>query len=91
MEAPMGTRKRILTTAELARPFHDGWADQFPPILSPVKLADLVGLSPKTIYAWIAQGRLDGSFRKRGKHILIWRDRALDVIYNGPSWSHKHE
>ena len=83
----MGIRKRILTTHELARPFHDEWADQFPPILSPSKLADLLGLSPKTIYAWIAQGRLDGSFRKRGKHVLIWRDKALDLIYNGPSWS----
>ena len=40
----------------------------------------------KTVYEWIAKGRLDGAFRKRGKHILIWRDRALDLLFNGPDW-----
>ncbi|MFV1965253.1 MAG: hypothetical protein ACC628_07490 [Pirellulaceae bacterium] len=35
----------------------------------------------------IEVGRLDGAFRNRGKHILIWRDRALDIIFNGPEWT----
>jgi excisionase family DNA binding protein len=87
----MGTRKRILTPDELARPFDGAWADQFPPILSPAQFADLIGLSRKTVYAWIAEGRLDGSFRKRGKHILIWRAKALDQIFNGPTWGNDHE
>lgn len=56
-------------------------------ILSPAQLADLIGLSPKTIYEWIAKGRLDGAFRKRGKHVLIWRDRALDLLFNGKEWT----
>lgn len=91
VRAPMGTRTRILTTDDLARPFHEGWADQFPPILSPSQLANLLGLSPKTVYAWIAQGRLHGSFRKRGKHLLIWRDKVLDLLFNGPSWRNDRE
>lgn len=57
-----------------------------PPILTPAQLAVLLGLSRKTIYEWIARGRLDGAFRKRGKHNLIWRDRALNLIFNGPEW-----
>lgn len=57
-----------------------------PPILSAQQLAVLLGLSVKTVYEWIARGRLDGAFRKRGKHNLIWRDRALKLIFNGPEW-----
>jgi hypothetical protein len=87
----VGTRRRLLTQDELARPFREELGQQYPPILSPLRLADLLGRSPKTIYAWIAQGRLDGTFRKRGKHILIWRDKALDQIFNGPPWSEADE
>lgn len=61
-----------------------------PPILSPRELADLLGLSVKTVYEWIARGRLDGAFRKRGKHVLIWRDRVIMQIFNGPDWR-RHE
>ena len=63
-----------------------GGAD-FPVFLSPAMLASLLNLSPKTIYQWIARGHLDGAFRKRGKHVLIWRDRAIDVLFNGKTWS----
>ena len=51
--------------------------DAVPPILSPRALAGLLRLSVKTIYEWKAKGRLDGAYRKRGRHCLIWRDRAL--------------
>ena len=62
---------------------------RFPPILSPAQLADLLGgkKTVKPVYQWIAAGRLDGCFRKRGKHVLIWRDRAIDMLFNGNSWS----
>lgn len=56
------------------------------PFLSPAQLAELCGVSPKTIYAWIAAGRLDGAFRKRGKRLLIVRDKALNLLLNGPDW-----
>jgi excisionase family DNA binding protein len=59
---------------------------QVPPILSPHGLADLLGLSVKTIYEWLSNGRLNGAYRKRGKHNLIWRDRAIHLIFNGPEW-----
>jgi len=87
----MGIRKRILSADELTRPFIAEWAAKFPPILSPAQLAELLGQSRKTVYGWIAQGRLDGSFRKRGQHVLVWRDKALDMIFNGSSWSENCE
>jgi hypothetical protein len=31
----------------------------------------------------MAKGRLDGTYRKRGKHLLFWRDRLLDTVLNG--------
>ena len=60
--------------------------EEYPVILSPDKLAKLLGLRAKTIYAWISSRRLDGCFRKRGIRNLIWRDKALDHILNGPNW-----
>lgn len=83
----MSTRKRKLRKEEIARPFGGAGSDAYPVILSPDQLAALTGLSVKTIYEWIAKGRLDGAFRKRGKHVLIWRDRALDLLFNGKEWS----
>jgi excisionase family DNA binding protein len=75
-----------LTPAELARAF-----DGVPPVLSPDQLAKVLGLSVKTIYGWMEQGRLDGAFRRRGKRCLIVRNRAMDIIFNGKSWSTSNE
>ena len=86
----MSSRNRHLKPDELAQAFAGKAGDEFPVILSPRQLAALLGLSSKTIYQWIAQGRLDGSFRKHGKHILIWRNRALDILFNGKEWSSNH-
>ena len=83
----MASRKLNLTDDELARPFTGERAEQFPVILSPARLAELLGLSVKTIYEWMSKGRLDGSYRTRGKHALIWRDRALDILFNGKEWN----
>lgn len=76
-----------LDLTEIARPFVGELAERFPPILSPTQLAELLGMSPKTLYEWLSKGRLDGAYRKRGKRILLWRDRALEMIFNGKEWS----
>lgn len=80
-------RKPQLTNEELEQPFLGEAGARYPPILSPAQLAELLGKSTKTIYHWIAEGRLDGAFRKRGKHCLIWRTRALDKLLNGSDWN----
>lgn len=83
----MSTRVRKLSTAEIQQAFADGSSVPFPPILSVDQLAELLQISTKTVYEWIAKGRLDGAFRKRGKHLLIWRDRAIDILFNGTEWT----
>ena len=83
----MSTRTRRLSKAEIQQAFADGSGTQFPPILTVSQLAALLQLSAKTVYEWLGRGRLDGAFRKRGKHHLIWRDRALDILFNGPEWN----
>jgi hypothetical protein len=80
-------RVNKLSREEIARAFAGKAAEDFPVILTPAQLAALLQMSPKTISEWINKGRLDGSFRKRGKHNLIWRDRAIDIIFNGKDWS----
>jgi len=82
----VSTRAKPVSRDEIARAF-SGRPDDCSPILSPPRLASLLGLSPKTVYEWVAKGRLDGAFRERGKHILIWRDRALDILVNGKEWT----
>lgn len=82
----MSTRKRRLSKPEIKRAFAEGPAAQFPPILNVSQFAELLQISKKTVYEWIAKGRLDGGFRKRGKHHLIWRDRAIEILFNGNDW-----
>lgn len=82
----MSGKKLQLSAEEIARPFQGEWAERFPPILSPELLAELIGLSLGTIREWKSKGRLDGAVRNRGKHTLIWRDRALDILFNGRDW-----
>lgn len=83
----VSTRIRKLSTAEIAQAFAEGGGESFPPILKTEQLASLLQISSKTLYEWIAKGRLDGAFRKRGKHILFWRDRVIQLLFNGPKWT----
>jgi excisionase family DNA binding protein len=88
----MGQRRRILTDDELTIPFRHGpWADRFPPVLTVTDVADLLRVGPKTIYEWVAKGRFEGTFRRRGKRLLFWRVKVVALIFNGPSWSEFHE
>ena len=89
----MSTRQHPLTPSEIRMAFVATAASPAEPnagvILTPSGLAQILGLSVKTIYEWIAKGRLDGAFRKRGKHVLIWRDRAIALLMNGKDWTHE--
>ncbi len=83
----MGTKRKKLTDAEISK----GLEDLPSPIGGPKDLAELLGLSISTIYEWISKGRLDGAMRKRGKHVLIWLNKAVDLVFNGPDWSKTNE
>jgi hypothetical protein len=83
----MSARKPLLSRDDIRRLLAEE-GDRWPPFLSPERFAEMLGLkSRKTIYAWIDAGRLDGAVRKRGKHNLIIRDRAIDQLFNGPDWT----
>ena len=76
-------RKKKLTIEEI----HEALSKcQVAVILSPKEFSALLGMSVKTIYEWISKGRLNGALRKRGKHNLILRDRALQLVFDGPDW-----
>ena len=88
----MGSKNINLKQAEIAAALGTEYMRRrFPPILTVPQLAELLQRSPKTIYCWIERGRPDGAFRKRGKGHLLWRDRALDRVFNGPEWEHDDE
>ena len=78
----MGRPTRI-TAEEIDIAFRDeAMRSAFPPILSPEKLGQLLGISVSTIYLWIAKGKFAGAVTKIGKHQLIWRNRAIEVLFN---------
>ena len=79
MSSPIVTREQIRAAFDA-----DG---RYGPILSTMQVSAMLGRSPKTIYEWVAKGRLDGAFRKRGKHHLFWRDKVVDVVLNGSEWT----
>ena len=82
----MSTRGRKLSKAEIRQAFSESTGAPLPPILTTEQLADLLQVSKKTLYEWVSKGRLDGAFRKRGKHHKFWRDRVLDIFFNGSDW-----
>lgn len=83
----MRKRPPKLTPEEVRQAFEFGSGAGVPVILTPAHLADLLHVSIKTVYAWMEAGRLDGATRKRGKRVFIWRDRVLDILFNGKDWS----
>lgn len=57
----MSERSCKLSKAEIQQAFADGHGSQFPVILTVAELAALARIPTKTIYEWIAKGRLDGA------------------------------
>ena len=82
---PQGPRLK-LTPEEIRAAFPPEASAAFPPILDVPRAAALCCVSRKTLYRWIALGRLDGAFRKRGGRHLIWRDRLVALIFDNPTW-----
>ena len=76
-----------LTKDEIARVLAKLDPAKYSPVsISPAQLAELLGYPRATIYEWVAKGYFDGTFRKRGKGIRFWADRAIARFFNGPEW-----
>jgi excisionase family DNA binding protein len=58
----------------------------YPPVLSVEQASALLQIPKKSIYEWSSQGRLEACARKRGKRLLILRDRFIQEIFNGKQW-----
>ncbi len=77
-----------LKPGEIGRAFDsEPFRAQYPPIMSPEQVAQMLGYARSTIYQWIAAGLFDGAYRRRGKGVRFWRDRVLHIFFNGPEWS----
>lgn len=75
-----------LSEEEIRRAFAESSSTEFGPVLSPEQLAKLIGVGRSTVYFWIKSGRFDGAVRKRGKHLFVWRDRAIADLFRGSDW-----
>ena len=76
-------RPQRLTTDEIQLAFDEQAARElYPPVLSPEQFAKLFGVSVSTTYFWISQGLLRGAVTKIGKHRRIWRNRAVEMLFN---------
>ena len=76
-------RPQRLTSNEIQLAFDEkAMQEQYPPILSPEQFAKLFDISVSTTYFWIAEGRLKGAVTKVGKHRRIWRNRAIEILFN---------
>ena len=52
-----------------------------PAILKTPEAARLLRVSKKTLYEWLAQGLLSGTYVKRGKHLFFWRDKLIEAFF----------
>lgn len=76
-------RTHRLTSDEIQIAFDEkAMQNQYPPILTPELFAQLFGISVSTTYFWIANGLLKGAVTKVGKHRRIWRNRAIEILFN---------
>lgn len=76
-----------LTRNEIAEALAKLDPAKYPPTgITPEQLGELLGYPRATIYEWITKGRFDGTFRKRGKGVRFWPERAIERFYNGPDW-----
>ena len=57
-----------------------------PTVLTVDQAAVALSVPKKTIYEWSSQGRLVACSRRRGKRLLILRDKFFQEIFDGKDW-----
>ena len=58
----------------------------YPPIINTEEAARMLRIAKSTLYDWMRQGKLNGAYRRRGKHALFVRDRLIKLVFEGPDW-----
>jgi len=75
-------RPLAITREEVQVAFNDeATRNAFPPILTPVQFAGLFGVSVSTAYDWIGKGYFKGAVTHVGKHLRIFRNRAIELAF----------
>ena len=75
-------RLGLLDEAEIRQAFGSGkWADEFPPVLDVPQAARLARVPKGTIYDWSSRDLLAGCAKRKGKRLLIWRDRFVQWLF----------
>lgn len=74
---------RIVNRESIKAAYSNG---AFQPVLDAKECAELCRIRVKTLYEWVRKGRLDGTWRKRGKQLVFWRDAVVDALMNGAEW-----
>ena len=77
----MRRKDAAISREEIRQSFDGPWGERFGPILSVQQFAELLGASPHTIRDWHRAGRFGSAARKVGKHIRIFRDRAIAELF----------
>ena len=77
----MRRKDAAISLDEVRQAYSGAWGDRYPPILSVQQFAELLGASPHTIRDWHRAGRFGSAARKVGKHIRIFRDRAIVELF----------
>lgn len=76
-----------LTRQEITAAFADPEVlAKFPPILGPDRMAELLGISRATLYLWLQLGHFATATYQRRRNIVLWRDGAIEVVFNHPKW-----
>lgn len=57
-----------------------------PPVLKVDQVVQLLQVPKKTVYEWSSAGRFALCARRRGKHLLFYRDKLIEEIFNGKDW-----
>lgn len=55
-----------------------------------VETAKFLKINRSTLYGWKSYGYLEGTYRKRGKHLVFLTSRLVDKFYNGRDWSYPY-
>lgn len=72
-----------LTDREVSAAFSDPqWSQRFPPVLTLSQAAELLQVPLQTLYQWRSRGLLRGCSRKVGKHVRVYRDRLIKLVFN---------
>lgn len=55
-------------------------AEDEPYLLKTPEAAELLRVSPKTLYLRIARGEFEGACKKQGKHYIFHREKLIELV-----------